>query len=90
MKAALFHQHGALENLIYEDIGDPQPGSNECLIRVKAVALNGFDPMILRGIPGLRTPLPMVPGADIAGEIVARGAEVDAARWGSASASRHP
>jgi alcohol dehydrogenase len=81
LKAALFHQHGALENLVYEDIADPQPLPDECLIRVKAVALNGFDPMILRGIPGLRTPLPMVPGADIAGEIVAHGAEVDPARW---------
>jgi alcohol dehydrogenase len=81
LKAALFHQHGDLENLVYQDIADPEPLPDECLIRVKAVALNGFDPMILRGIPGLRTPLPMVPGADIAGEIVARGADVDAARW---------
>ena len=80
-KAALFRQHGALENLVYEDVADPEPLPDECLIRVEAVALNGFDPMILRGIPGLRTPLPMVPGADIAGEIVLGGSEVDAARW---------
>ena len=68
LKAALFRQHGALENLVYEDVADPEPAPDECLIRVQAVALNGFDPMILRGIPGLRTPLPMVPGADIAGQ----------------------
>jgi alcohol dehydrogenase len=81
LKAALFHQHGPLENLVYEDIADPEPAPDECLIRVKAVALNGFDPMILRGIPGLRTPMPMVPGADIAGEIVAAGPQVDGTRW---------
>ncbi len=81
MKAAVFHAHGNLDNLRYEDFPDPQPGSEECLLKVHAVALNGFDPMILRGIPGLKTPLPMVPGADIAGEIVALGPAVDADRW---------
>jgi alcohol dehydrogenase len=37
--------------------------------------------MVLRGIPTLRTPLPMIPGADIAAEIVALGSEVDRSRW---------
>src|SRR5262249_52964834 len=75
------HQHGPLENLHYEDFPDPQPGPTEILIRVRAVSLNGFDPMILRGIPGLKTPLPMVPGADIAGEIAALGSAVDKGPW---------
>ena len=81
MKAAVFHQHGPLDNLRYEEVPDPRPGPTEILIRVRAVALNGFDPMVLRGIPGLKTPLPMIPGADIAGEVVELGAAVDRARW---------
>ena len=81
MKAVVFHQHGPLDNLRYEDYPDPQPGPTEILIGVRAVALNGFDPMVLRGIPGLKTPLPMIPGADIAGEIVGLGAAVDRGRW---------
>jgi len=81
MKAAVFHQHGPLDNLRYEEAPDPRPGPTEILIRVRAVALNGFDPMVLRGIPGLKTPMPMIPGADIAGEIVELGAAVDRARW---------
>jgi len=81
MKAAVFHEHGPLDNLRYEDIPDPKPGPAEALLRVRAVALNGFDPMVLRGIPGLKTPLPMIPGADIAGEIIELGAEVDRGRW---------
>jgi len=81
MKAAVFHAHGPIENLAVEDWPAPEPGPRDCLIRVEAVALNGFDPMILAGIPGLKTPLPMIPGADIAGTIVACGAEVDGARW---------
>jgi alcohol dehydrogenase len=81
MKAVVFDAHGALDAMQYRDAPDPAPALRGCLIRVLAVALNGFDPMILRGIPGLKTPLPMTPGADIAGEIVALGAEVDGAKW---------
>src|SRR3954465_14600131 len=81
MKAVVFHEHGALDNLRYEDFPDPDPQANEVLIGVGAVALNGFDPMVLRGIPGLKTPLPMIPGADIAGEIVALGSGVAPSRW---------
>jgi len=81
MKAVVFHQHGPLDNLRYEDYPDPRPGPTEVLIQVGAVALNGFDPMVLRGIPGLKTPLPMIPGADIAGQIVELGDSVDRSRW---------
>ncbi|MGC1578811.1 MAG: zinc-binding dehydrogenase [Beijerinckiaceae bacterium] len=81
MKAAVFHEHGSLDNLRYEDFPDPRPGPTEVLLRVRAVALNGFDPMVLRGIPGLKTPLPMIPGADIAGEIVELGVAVKQGRW---------
>src|SRR6516225_3144080 len=79
MKAAVFHEHGSLDNLRYEDFPDPRPGPTEVLLRVRAVSLNGFDPMVLRGIPGLKTPLPMIPGADVAGDVIEVGAKV--ARW---------
>src|SRR5258708_30425659 len=79
MKAVVFHQHGPLGNIRYEDFPEPEMGPGDCLVAVKAVSLNGFDPMVLRGIPGLKTPLPMIPGADIAGEILAVGADVR--RW---------
>ncbi|MEL7029703.1 MAG: zinc-binding dehydrogenase, partial [Pseudomonadota bacterium] len=39
-------------------------------VRVRAAALNGFDPMMLLGSTGLKTPFPMVPCGDFAGEIV--------------------
>jgi alcohol dehydrogenase len=81
MRAVTFHEHGPLTNLNVEDMSPPEMGPGECLLRVKAVSLNGFDPMVLEGIPTLRTPLPMVPGADIAAEIVDCGPEVDKTRW---------
>src|SRR5258708_10671566 len=79
MKAVVFHQHGPLGNIRYEDFPEPELGPGDCLVAVKAISLNGFDPMVLRGIPGLRTPLPMIPGADIAGAVLAVGSGVT--RW---------
>jgi len=77
MKAVFFESHGDLDSIRFGQFPDPVCGPKDCLLRVKAVALNGFDPMILRGIPGLKTPLPMIPGGDIAGEVVEVGVDVD-------------
>jgi alcohol dehydrogenase len=81
MKAIVYHHHGGVENLKYEDVPDPVPEADEVLIRVKAVSLNGFDPMMLNGTTSLKTPLPMSPGGDFAGEIVATGSSVDSNAW---------
>src|SRR5499427_7954656 len=80
-KAIVFHAHGGVENLKYEEIPAPTPAQDEVLIRVRAVSLNGFDPMILKGTTALKTPFPMSPGGDFSGEIVALGSEVDGGRW---------
>ncbi len=79
MKALVFHQHGGLENLEYTDVPDPVAGSGEVLLRVRAVALNHLDLWVRRGIPGLNLTMPHIGGSDIAGEVVAVGAGVDAA-----------
>jgi alcohol dehydrogenase len=79
MKAVVFHEHGPVSNIRYEDYPEPELGPDDCLVAIKAVTLNGFDPMVVRGIPGLKTPLPMIPGADIAGEVIEIGPEVK--RW---------
>lgn len=77
MRAIVFNEHGPFENLHEADIPMPEITPAQCLLRVRAVSLNGFDPMVMAGIPGLKTPLPMIPGADIAAEIVEMGADVD-------------
>ncbi len=78
MRAMIFEEHGPVANLHLAELPDPVPANGEVMIRVRAVALNGFDPMILARIPGIKTPLPMIPGGDVAGEIVGFGPGGDA------------
>ncbi|GGF58565.1 zinc-binding dehydrogenase [Azorhizobium oxalatiphilum] len=81
MKAVIFEEHGPVSNLKVADIPAPEPAAGEALVRVRAVALNGFDPMILAKIPGINTPLPMIPGGDISGEVAGFGPGTDAGEF---------
>ena len=51
MKAVVFDAHGPLDNMRYRDAPDPKPGPKDCVIRVRAVALNGFDPWSCAAFP---------------------------------------
>ncbi len=81
MRAVVFHEHGSVARLGIEEFPDPVGGPEDAILRVKATSLNGFDPMILAGTTGLKTPLPMIPCGDIAGEIVELGAGVAGGEW---------
>lgn len=81
MRAVVFDKHGPFENLNARDLPMPKMKPDECLLQVRAVSLNGFDPMVMRGIPGLKTPLPMIPGADIMGIVAEIGADVPPGRF---------
>ena len=54
----------------------PPPGTGEVQIRVKAVALNHIDVWGWRGMAFAKRKLPLVVGAEAAGEIVAAGPDV--------------
>ena len=77
MRAAYFESHGPTANIKVGERPAPELGAEDVLIRVRAASVNGFDPMVLQGTTGLRTPLPMIPLGDCAGEVVATGAEVE-------------
>lgn len=78
MRAAFFETQGSLDNLQVGDFPDPEVGPEDCLIRVHAAAMNGFEPMMVLGTTGLKTPLPMIPCGDVVGEIVEVGKDVPA------------
>ncbi len=60
--------------LSVEDHPDPQPGSGEVLIRVRAAGLNGADMMQRRGLYPAPPGSPQdIPGLELAGEVVVLG-----------------
>src|SRR3984893_6511482 len=74
MRAVVLTAHGGPENLEYvTDYPDPTPGAGEVLVKIGACSLNYHDVFTRRGMPGIRVPLPVVPGLDIAGEVAAFG-----------------
>ena len=75
MKAIRIHTYGQNDVLRYEDAPDPTPGEGEVLVRVRAAGVNPVDWKIVRGYLSGFLPhaLPLVPGWDVAGEVVARG-----------------
>jgi alcohol dehydrogenase len=77
MRAVFFEEHGGLEVLRVAEVPTPEPGPVDVLVRVQACSLNHHDIFTRRGMPGIRTPLPMVIGCDGAGTIERVGADVD-------------
>lgn len=62
-------RHGGPEALLFEDRPVPEPGPGEVLVRLETMALNHLDLWVRGGIPGVRFPLPLVPGSDGCGTI---------------------
>ena len=77
MKALVLRQHGGLENLQYTS-DHPMPVIREghVIIKVGASSFNYHDVFTVKGMPGIKVPLPVVIGLDMAGEIVETGAGV--------------
>ncbi len=70
VKAVRFHRHGGPDVLQYEDAPDPSLGSpDQCLVRVKACALNHLDIWGRIGPPYSNPKLPHISGCDIAGVV---------------------
>jgi NADPH2:quinone reductase len=62
------------KELTVEDHPDPEPGSGEILVRVRAAGINGADMMQRRGLyPAPPGSPDEIPGLELAGEVVACG-----------------
>ena len=83
MRAVVLHQHGDIENLkFHENYHEPKCDQNQVIIRVKATSLNYHDVFTTRGMPGIKVPMPIIIGLDIAGEIEEIGKKVEGWRIG--------
>ena len=77
MKAVVLREHGGLDKLQYvTDFPDPIAAEGHVVIRVGATSFNYHDVFTVRGMPGIKVPMPMIIGLDLAGEIVEVGAGV--------------
>ncbi len=78
MKAVVLHKHGGLDELKYvTDFPDPKSSDGHVVIRVRATSFNYHDVFTVRGMPGIKVPMPMIIGLDLAGEILEVGPGVD-------------
>jgi NADPH:quinone reductase-like Zn-dependent oxidoreductase len=74
MKALVLRKHGGLEELeLVPDYPVPTAVEGHVVIRVRAASFNYHDVFTVRGMPGIKVPLPVVIGLDMAGEISALG-----------------
>jgi alcohol dehydrogenase len=77
MKAVVLKQHGAIDSLEYvSDFPDPKVCEGHVVIRVGATSFNYHDIFTVRGMPGIKVPMPMIIGLDIAGQILEVGSGV--------------
>ena len=77
MKAVILEKHGGLHELkLVTDFPDPKVMDGHVVIRVKATSFNYHDVFTVRGMPGIKVPMPMIIGLDMAGEILEVGSGV--------------
>ncbi|MFD4546994.1 zinc-binding dehydrogenase [Streptomyces sp. NPDC058466] len=76
MHAIRLHAFGPAENLTYEKVEDPGPGPGQVRIAVAAAGVHLLDAALREGAQGpapAPTPLPTVPGREVAGTVEALG-----------------
>ena len=76
MKAIRVSEFGPPAAMKLEDVPEPQPGTKQLVIRVKAAGVNPVDTYIRAGTYAKKPPLPYTPGFDAAGIVESVGSEV--------------
>ncbi|MFC4505934.1 MULTISPECIES: zinc-binding dehydrogenase [Streptomyces] len=76
MHAIRLHAYGPPENLAYEEVEDPLPAPGQVRIAVEAAGVHLLDTALREGFQGpapTPTPLPTVPGREVAGVVESLG-----------------
>lgn len=89
MRAMIQDRYGLPDVLELQETDRPRPAAGEVCLEVRAASLNMYDwhmitgyPLLARLTAGLRRPTHSIPGADVAGTIVAVGEGVSVLRPG--------
>ena len=79
----MLRKHGGLDNLdVVGDYPMPQAADGHVVIRIRAASFNYHDVFTVRGMPGIKVPLPVIIGLDMAGEIAEVGPGVSGWKTG--------
>src|SRR4051812_22309104 len=76
MLAWRVHEFGPSDVMRFERVPRPSPGPGEVLVRVEAAGVGPWDDWIRAGKSALPQPLPLTPGSDLSGVIIAIGTGV--------------
>jgi NADPH:quinone reductase-like Zn-dependent oxidoreductase len=82
MRAVEIRGGFGLDNLAVVERPDPRPGPGQVLVRLRAASLNYRDLLTVEGKYNPKQKLPLIPGSDGAGEVVAVGEGVTRVRPG--------
>ncbi|MDR6373637.1 zinc-binding dehydrogenase [Paraburkholderia caledonica] len=77
MKALILSEHGDVDKLHVGEMPIPKAVPGHVVIRVRASSFNYHDVFTVKGMPGIKVPLPVVIGLDMAGEITEIGDNVE-------------
>jgi NADPH2:quinone reductase len=83
MKAVQLQEYGGPEVLKMVEIERPVPTGREVLVEIKAIGVNYADTARREGQYVVKTPLPFIPGAEIAGVVAAVGEKVTTVKPGT-------
>ncbi len=82
MKAILCTELSGPDALRLADLPNPTPGPGQVVVGIRACGVNFADTLIVQGKYQEKPPLPFVPGAEIAGDVLALGEGVSHPRVG--------
>lgn len=82
MKAIIVHQFGGPEVMKLEETPDPQPASDQVVVRIRAAGVNPVDTYIRSGAYTKTPALPYTPGIDAAGVVESAGSDVKRVKAG--------
>ena len=82
MKAVVIRQTGDYSVLVHETVPDPAPSRGEVVIAVEACGVCFHDVVVRNGTLRTGVHLPVIPGHEVAGRVVAAGADVQGFRVG--------
>jgi NADPH2:quinone reductase len=87
MRAVRYHDYGGADVLRVDEIDRPEPADDEVLIEVAAAGINPVDTYFREGSYEPFT-LPMIPGVDAAGDVVAVGDGIEGVEVGDSEEPR--